>query len=215
MGRTCRRVAPARPPPLRLCRLLARCAGRNFVLDGDVAAEVADAEAAVVRLDTAASALADTEALARLLLRAECVASSRIEGLEVGGRRLLHADAARQLGEEPRDVTAAEVLNNIDAMVWGVSAVGTGGPITVDILLELHRRLLSGTRLEEHGGRYRTVQNWMGGSDCNPCAAEFVPPPPEAVAGLLKDLFAFCTGAGGGGRRTIRGASALPSRLLA
>ena len=81
-------------------------AGRNFVLDGDVAADVADA--AVVRLDTTASALAETEALTRLLLRAECVASSRIEGLEVGGRRLLHADAARQLGQEPRDVAAPE-----------------------------------------------------------------------------------------------------------
>ena len=167
-------------------------AGRAFILDGDVAADVADAEAALVRLDTTASALADTEALARLLLRAECVASSRIEGLEVGGRRLLRADAARQLGEDPRDLTAEEVLGNIDAMVWGVSAIGMGGRITVDALLGMHRRLLAGTRLEEHGGRIRTVQNWIGGSDYNPCSAEFVPPPPEAVAGLLDDLSAFC-----------------------
>ena len=58
---------------------------RRFVLDGDVATDVAAAETALVRLDTAASALANTEALARLLLRAECVVSSRIEGLEVGG----------------------------------------------------------------------------------------------------------------------------------
>ena len=110
MGRICRRADPARPPPLRVCRLPApdALAGRNFVLDGDVAADVAGAEAAIVRLDTAASALAETEALARLLLRAECVASSRIEGLEVGGRRLLHAYAARQLGQEPRDVAAPE-----------------------------------------------------------------------------------------------------------
>ena len=57
--------------------------GRKFVLDGDVAADVADSEAALVRLDATAGALADTEALARLLLRAEAVASSRIEGLEV------------------------------------------------------------------------------------------------------------------------------------
>ena len=90
-------------------------AGRRFVLDGDVA----DAEAALIRLETTAYTLAGTEALARLLLRAECVASSRIEGLEVGGRRLLRADAARQLGEDPRNVTATEVLGNIDAMVWG------------------------------------------------------------------------------------------------
>ncbi len=167
-------------------------AGRLFVIDGDVAADITDAETALVRLDMTAATLADTEALARLLLRAECVASSRIEGLEVGGRRLLRADAARQLGEDPRDVTAAEVLGNVDAMVWGVGTVEPDGLITVETLLEVHRRLLAGTRLEEHGGRIRDVQNWIGGSAHNPCSAEFVPPPPEAVAGLLDDLVTFC-----------------------
>ena len=167
-------------------------AGRSFVLDGDVAADVADAEAALVRLDASAGALADTEALARLLLRAEAVASSRIEGLEVGGRRLLRAQAARQLGEEPRDVTAVEVLGNIEAMAWAVEAVPPGGAISVEIVLEAHRRLLAGTRLAEHGGRARTVQNWIGGSDYNPCAAAFVPPPHELVGDLLSDLAEFC-----------------------
>ena len=165
---------------------------RRFAFDGDVAADMADAEADLVRLDGAVDALADTEALARLLLRAESVASSRIEGLVVGGRRLLRADAARQLGEEVRDVTAAEVLANIDAMVWGVDAVKPGGVITLDILLEVHRRLLAGTQLDEHGGRVRTVQNWIGGSSYNPCSAAFVPPPPEDVPDLLADLVAFC-----------------------
>ena len=167
-------------------------AGRRFSFDGDAAADVADAEADLVRLNGAVEALADTEGLARLLLRAESVASSRIEGLVVGGRRLLRADAARQLGEAIRDVTAAEVLANIDAMVWGVDAVEPGGPITLDILLEIHRRLLEGTRLEEHGGRIRTVQNWIGGSSYNPCSAAFVPPPPEDVPALLDDLISFC-----------------------
>ena len=167
-------------------------AGRRFVLDGDVAADVADAEAALVRLDAAAGALADTEALARLLLRAEAVASSRIEGLEVGGRRLLRAQAARQLGEEPRDVTAVEVLGNIEAMAWAVEAVPPGGAISEEIVLEAHRRLLADTRLAEHGGRIRTVQNWIGGSDYNPCPAAFVPPPHELVGELLSDLAAFC-----------------------
>ena len=140
-------------------------AGRRFILDGDVAAEVADAEAALVRLDMSAAALAGTEALARLLLRAESVASSRIEGLEVGGRRLLRADAARQLGEDPRDVTATEVLGNIDAMAWGLDAVEPGGSITLDTMLEAHGGLLTGTHLQDHAARIRTVQNWIGGSN--------------------------------------------------
>ena len=58
--------------------------GRPVRLDGDVAADVADAEAAVTRFDAKAVALADTEALARLLLRAESVASSKIEGSKSG-----------------------------------------------------------------------------------------------------------------------------------
>ncbi len=167
-------------------------AGRRFVLDGSTAADVADAEAELVRLNTSAEALADTESLARLLLRAESVASSRIEGLDVGGRRLLHADAARQIGQTPRDVTAEEVLGNIDAMVWGIESVEPGGPITLDVILEAHRRLFAGTRFEEHGGRIRTEQNWIGGSGYNPCSAAFVPPPPEEVPGLLDDLVRFC-----------------------
>ena len=166
-------------------------AGRRFVLDGDVAADVADAEAALVRLDANATALAGADAFARLLLRAESVASSRIEGLEVGGRRLLRAEAARQLGEDHRDATALEVLGNIDAVSWGVDAVEPDGSITLDVLLEVHRRLVAGTRLAVHGGRVRTVQNWIGGSSYHPCAAEFVPPPPEAMDRLLDDLVSF------------------------
>ena len=166
--------------------------GRRFSIDGDVAAEVTHAETALARLDATGNALANSEALARLLLRAESVASSRIEGLEVGGRRLLRADAAQRLGMEPRDVTSREVLGNIDAMTWAVDSVDSGEDITLDVLLETHRRLLAGTRLENHGGSIRTVQNWIGGSDYNPCSASFVPPPPEEVSMLLDDLMGFC-----------------------
>ncbi len=166
--------------------------GRPLTLDGDVAADVVDAERAITQLNMEASVLVDTEALARLLLRAESVASSKIEGLEVGGRRLMRAEAARELGEEPSDVTAAEVLGNIDAMGWAIRSVEESGTITLDHLLEAHRRLLTGTRLDAQAGEIRTEQNWIGGSDYNPCSAAFVPPPPEMVRELLADLCAFC-----------------------
>jgi Fic family protein len=51
--------------------------------------------------------------------------------------------------------------------------------------------LLSSTRLEPHAGRIRIEQNWIGGSDYNPCSAAFVPPPPELVPALLEDLCDF------------------------
>jgi hypothetical protein len=75
--------------------------GRRFTLDGDVASDVSGAESALARLDASAAALANSEALARLFLCAESVASSRIEGLEIGGRCLLRADAARDIRREP------------------------------------------------------------------------------------------------------------------
>lgn len=165
--------------------------GRRFRLDGSVAADVADAERAIATLDASAAALANTEALARLLLRAESVASSFIEGLVVGGRRLLRAEAARVAGESDIDVTADEVLGNIDAMTWAVESLSAADTVTVDGLLEVHERLLSRTRLRDHAGKIRSVQNWIGGSSFNPCSAAFVPPPPEQVEGLLADLCAF------------------------
>jgi Fic family protein len=169
-----------------------RLIGRRISLDGEIAADVTDAEAAIVRLNAEATALVDTEALSRILLRAEAVASSRIEGLEIGARRLLHAEVVRRLHEASSDVTAVEVLNNIDAMVFAIESVGPGDAITTELLLDVHRRLLSGTRLEQYGGLVRDQQNWIGGSSYNPCSAAFVPPPPELVEDLLIDLCEFC-----------------------
>jgi len=166
--------------------------GRQIALDGEVAADIADAEVAIAKLDGQAAVLVDTEALARLLLRAESVASSRIEGLEIGARRLLRAEVARELGDQPLDVTAAAVLGNIDAMVFALGNMSKGETITLDLLLELHRRLMAGSRLAELGGRIRQEQNWIGGSSHSPCSAAFVPPPPEFVEGLLDDLCSFC-----------------------
>lgn len=116
--------------------------GRQLALDGQVSADVAEAETAIAMLNANTSALVDTEALARILLRAEAVASSRIEGLEVGARRLLHAEALRGLHQAPADVTTAEVLGNIDAMIFAIDSVTQGSPITVDLLQEVHQRLL-------------------------------------------------------------------------
>ena len=168
--------------------------GRPVVLAGPEAADVADAERAILELDRSAKALANTEALARLLLRAESVNSSKIEGLEVSPRRLLRADAARAHGEEPTDVTATEVLGNIDAMNYAIDAINRGKTFSTDLLREVHRRLLASTPLARIGGIIRTTQNWIGGSSYNPCSASYVPPPPELVHDLLVDLCDFCNG---------------------
>lgn len=169
-----------------------RLLGRHYLLTGETAADVADAENAVTTLNIRASVLASTEVLARILLRAESVASSRIEGLVVGPRRLLEAEVARELDGATSDVTAAEVLANIDAMERAIRISGEGVDITPDLLCDVHRSLLAGTAAEQYRGKFREEQNWIGGSNYNPCRAAFVPPPPELVKDLVDDLCAFC-----------------------
>ncbi|RYF03888.1 MAG: Fic family protein, partial [Oxalobacteraceae bacterium] len=165
--------------------------GRPLRLEADVAADVGEAEVAIARLNAEATALCDTEALARILLRAESVASSRIEGLEVGARRLLRAEKAQQVGSATNDVTASEVLGNINAMVHAAES-SQHAPITRKMLTDFHRLLFANTMLHKQGGQLRHEQNWIGGNNYNPCSASFVPPPPELVEDLLEDLCAFC-----------------------
>ncbi len=166
--------------------------GRTYVLDGQVAAAVAEAETAILRLNATSTTLTNTEALARILLRAEAVASSRIEGLELAPRRLLQAEVARDAQEELQDVTAAEVLSNIDAMSYAIALANPAEPITLDTILTMNKLLLSQTHLSARGGVIRDSQNWIGGNGYHPCSAKFVPPPEDLVLSLMEDLVAFC-----------------------
>ena len=157
------------------------------MLPSNVYADVSDAEDAIRRLNQESPTLSSLEALARLLLRAEAVASSRIEGLVLPARQLVQEDVARQVGL-PTNSTARAILGNIAALRLAVEELANQPTLTVADILSLHRELMEHTERPEHGGKVRTVQNWIGGSDYHPCNADFVPPPPEHVPALLDDL---------------------------
>lgn len=159
----------------------------DFLLSSHVAAAAANAEKACLDLNEDPAAL-NLEALARQLLRAESVASSRIEGLVLSHRRLAKAAFA----DDSRDLTAQGVLANIAALERAAALAGDVKELTRDHLLEVHRVLFDGTRDEHLGGLLREEQNWIGGAASNPRNAEFIPPPHELVPELLDDLSAFC-----------------------
>jgi len=163
-------------------------ASRSFSLDEATSNDVELAARAIARFDSSATTLTDTEALARLLLRAECVASSNIEGLWISPQRLLRADAELQTGKDPRDDTARAVLGNIAAMQ---RATQLQGALSVDSICAIHAELFRGSRYEKIGGVVRPSQNWIGGSAYNPLDAAFVPPPEDHVHALLDDLCEF------------------------
>ena len=154
-------------------------------LSSDTAAAVSDAEAAIHALNaTARPALAP---LARLLLRTESIASSKVEGLQVNGRDLARAEARIDTGGKAGP-TAREILANIDAMELAVDEAGSTGHIDIDDVAGIHRVLMAGAPNSQIAGQVRVTQNWIGGNNYNPCGASFVGPPPEEVRRLLADL---------------------------
>jgi Fic family protein len=165
--------------------------GWDLVLPSDVVADLTDAEVAIRELNAAGTSHVSFEGLARFLLRAESVASSKIEGLEAGPRRLLDAEVVLARGGDAADRVAVEVLANVAAMETAI-AVGTAADeITRSDLLGIHRALMERSTMPEIAGVVRSTQNWIGGSSYNPCSAVFVPPPPEDVDELLDDLIGY------------------------
>ena len=88
-------------------------AGMDFSLDARIVGVVSDAESAVRDLnEVARPALAP---LARLLLRTESIASSKVEGMQMGVRELAHAEARAETGGKASPA-ALEIMANVDAM---------------------------------------------------------------------------------------------------
>jgi Fic family protein len=157
-------------------------------LPGDVLGVVSDAEKAIADLNRRAGP--ELAPLARLLLRTESIASSKVEGMQVDARTLARAEANQEVGRRIGS-DAAEILANVDAMQLAVERAASSAAFTNADIVDIHRVLLARAPNARVAGRIRSAQNWIGGNDYNPCGADFVPPPPEEVARLLADLCAF------------------------
>ena len=163
--------------------------GERFSVPGELLGVISDAEDAVRTLNTSASpALVP---LARLLLRTESIASSKVEGMAVDARSLARAEAKADLGANA-SATAQEVLANIDAMTYAVEEATADDRLSIERVVDIHRVLMQNSPRAEIAGKVRDEQNWIGGNDYNPCGADFVPPPEWEVGRLLVDLCQFC-----------------------
>ncbi|MGH7128839.1 MAG: Fic/DOC family N-terminal domain-containing protein [Planctomycetaceae bacterium] len=149
-----------------------RLAGTDFAVDVRLAGLIADAERAVQQLNEEAHpALVP---LARLLLRTESIASSRVEGMQLSVRELARAEARAETGGKA-GITAFEILANIGAMEHAIHEAAHVQRFSVDEILAIHARLMAGSANSHIAGRIRSAQNWIGGNDHNPCGADFVP----------------------------------------
>lgn len=161
----------------------ARLAERDLTLDAPAVARAARAQAAVEH--GAETMPKDYAALARLLLRAEGVASSFIEGVTAPVVDVVLAEA-----DEGRERSAAAwVAANLAAVTEAINDAHDG-VLTANVLCRWHRTLMTGSPTPAHHvGALRTEQGWIGGT--SPLDAHLVTPPPADVPALVEDLVAY------------------------
>ena len=161
----------------------ARLADRDLSLQAETVARTA---AAAVEVRHAAEGLThDFEPLVRLLLRAEGVASSFIEGIKAPVVDIVLAEE----GTAVVGSAAAWVAANLSAVTNAV-ALAPARTLSADLLLEWHRTLMTGSPTpERYVGTFRSEQGWIGGTD--PTNAHLVTPPPDRIVSLIDDLLAY------------------------
>ncbi len=182
--------APARFRPACTYELYlpAPIADEPLVLSADLAAVVADAEAAVRSLN--AQPRPELRPLGRLLLRTEAHRSARRRADEVDARVLARAEArsraALQVGP-----AAQQILTTVGATERAIERCRSAPEMGPEHLVAIHDALMRPFR-PRLAGRLRSVQNWVGGNTWRPCQANYVPPPPDEVRRLVADLCQFC-----------------------
>lgn len=160
---------------------------RTFELPPRLVTLLAEAEAALGRLAGVGRLLPNPHLLIRPYLLREAVASTMIEGTRASLAEIFELGAA---GDQPND-DIEEVLAYVDAMEWAITEAARL-PLSVRMLLETHRRLLSGVRgAQRRPGELRTTQNWIGRPGSTLASASFVPPPPTEIADALADWERF------------------------
>lgn len=140
---------------------------------------------AVAQADTDAEG--HSAALSRFMMRTESVASSKIERITATA-----TDYARALAGHRSNASATSMVAASTALHDLVAGVGERGAFALDDLLAAHHALMKDDPLEaRHAGRFRDMQNWIGGSDHAPRDAFYVPPAPERVPALMEDLITY------------------------
>jgi Fic family protein len=136
---------------------------------------LAEASAALARLDVASSRVPNTSLLRRPAIRREAQSTSALEGTVAPFDAVLGADA----DDVTDDAVMKEILNYVHAAELGFSLIREH-PISVGLLKQLQRVLVDGTPSEmADSGDLRKNQVVIGPEGCGVEEARFVPPPPD------------------------------------
>ncbi len=140
------------------------------------------------RLDGVARIFSNPSLFLYQYVRKEALLSSQIEGTQSSLSDLLLFENEEAPGVPMDDVE--EVSHYVAAMNHALDRLRGGFPISLRLICDTHRMLLStGRGSHKSPGEFRTTQNWIGGS--RPGNAAFVPPPPNRVMECMGQLEKF------------------------
>jgi len=170
---------------------------RSLDLDGEFYDLLSDATFWLGKLSGLGLTVEFSPVLYTSLLRKEALESMEIEGADVDFNALYSTET--RIRSDERDDPAieertgtnetkdtAEVLNYEDALLNGIDVLDEGGEITVDLLHDLHKTLMTGVpddRIDtETIGEFKRKPNYVG---------DFLPPVPGIVEGLMEALITY------------------------
>lgn len=156
----------------------------------DYVEAITAAERNIGRLDGVATTLPDADLFVYMYVRKEAVLSSQIEGTQSTLVDLLEYEAGADLHTPEQDV--GEVANYVSALDHGIEQLRQPRELDLDLVCDLHRRLLQGARGGDYEpGVFRDDEVWIGFEHCPIEEADFVPPPAAEVPRLMTELEAF------------------------
>ena len=143
---------------------------------------------AIAKLNSMAQVIPNTSLFIYMYVRKEALLSSQIEGTQSSFSDLMLFEHNQKPNVSLDDVE--EVSNYVKAISYGLNRLKNNFPLSLRLLREIHKVLLSGIRgSSKLPGEFRRSQNWIGGT--RPGNALFVPPPVEHMQQCLSDFEHF------------------------
>ena len=157
-----------------------------LVIDSNMVSKLVEANRELVKLDTAARFIPNTDLFISMYVRKEALISSQIEGTQCTLDDVLDPEI-----DTNSNLDVADVINYVYATNYALERLKTL-PLCCRLLREIHSELMQGVRgQEKNPGEFRASQNWIGPANCSLKDARYIPPNKDDMIAAMSDLEKF------------------------
>ena len=157
-----------------------------LVIDSYMVSKLVEANRELVKLDTAARFIPNTDLFISMYVRKEALISSQIEGTQCTLDDVLDPEI-----DTNSNLDVADVINYVHATYYALERLKTL-PLCCRLLRGIHSELMQGVRgQEKNPGELRTSQNWIGTANCSLKDARYIPTNKDDMITAMSDLEKF------------------------